>query len=525
MSDLEDRIANHKPTQQECELHNELVKKHSLKNLVYFAKIISHNNKTLIKIGSTQDIKCRTRLMELKYGQDMKMFAVFDCSIPIHKFIEMKIHKDQNIECFKFKKFPFETSNEVFLMDDQVIEKTIIATKEIIEQIKWKHMETLMADCDPKNKMMEFVKDQNTFMSIEQIAKETATKQDLLSFEKKFAMTIKNQMMKMIHEEVTLQNAAKKQKDSEIEKQSETLERKIEDYQTEELKNSEIEKQSETLKRKIEDYETEELKNSEIEKCEKQSKASKRKIEDCETEKQFVTKKKKQAPRRKTNFDLRIHQYSEDGKVWMKTFQTKKAVKKEFNKCNPKVLKRSTETDFEYLGFRWIMFNNPKCPQNRDDKLCETKGHMSRKITEPIVMIKCLEDKGEITLLEIEQCFENQTVAAANFQRMQRSNISSAIASQKVFHGFIWQKWSQCDEQLKKTFKGEMVKSKKEHPNSKPFIRLTIGENDKIIERKYFESITQIIKTHGGTDRSFKKEFKNEYGLWKGYRWESAFKK
>jgi prophage antirepressor-like protein len=107
--------------------HNALLNAYHKKYIVYFGKIKYINGKTLVKIGSTKDIK--NRIIDLiKIFGNMEIFRVFECAT--NEKFEKDLHKHDYIVQFAYKDLIVDTkSTEVFLMNTDEIHKAInIAT-------------------------------------------------------------------------------------------------------------------------------------------------------------------------------------------------------------------------------------------------------------------------------------------------------------------------------------------------------------------------------------------------------------
>ena len=121
--------------QHKCELstHKTLLKAYDKKNLVYICKLKKVNDKFIVKIGSTQDIK--ERLPNISKS--------FDCQEPVlldifennnYKKFERKIHQTPSISKYHEKVFKKDgtVSRETYLINDEIYQVFI----NIINQIK-----------------------------------------------------------------------------------------------------------------------------------------------------------------------------------------------------------------------------------------------------------------------------------------------------------------------------------------------------------------------------------------------------
>ena len=141
--------------QSKCELaiHNTLLKAYDKKNVVYICKFYNLNEKFVIKIGSTQDIKERLSNISNSFNcQQPLLIDVFEDNN--YKKFEKKIHQNESIIHYyeKIIKKNGSISRETYLINDlvykdfiktinQIKNELIPQTNKEIEEIKLKQQE------------------------------------------------------------------------------------------------------------------------------------------------------------------------------------------------------------------------------------------------------------------------------------------------------------------------------------------------------------------------------------------------
>jgi prophage antirepressor-like protein len=141
----QDNEVDRKLYQYKCELssHNTLLKVYDKKNIVYICKLYNtDNNKYVIKIGSTQDVKERLTNISNSFNcQEPLLLEIFENNN--YKKFERKIHHNEYVvqHYEKIEKKDGTTSRETYLVDDQVYTNFI----SIINKIKCE-----FASQDPK---------------------------------------------------------------------------------------------------------------------------------------------------------------------------------------------------------------------------------------------------------------------------------------------------------------------------------------------------------------------------------------
>ena len=121
--------------QHKCELstHNTLLKAYDKKNVVYICKFYKVNNKFVIKIGSTQNIKERLTNISSSFNcQEPLLLDIFENNN--YKKFERKIHHHEYLSQHyeKITKMDGTISRETYLIDDKIYQDFIT----IINQIK-----------------------------------------------------------------------------------------------------------------------------------------------------------------------------------------------------------------------------------------------------------------------------------------------------------------------------------------------------------------------------------------------------
>ena len=120
----------------EMSIHRALVDANHKEYIVYFGKIKEIDGKTLIKIGSTKDIKSSMSRLEKKFGY-MNMFHIIQCSS--NERFEKSLHNHIYIREFAYKESVNDmgqTSTEVFLMTDEEINKTVEIAKRNVHKYR-----------------------------------------------------------------------------------------------------------------------------------------------------------------------------------------------------------------------------------------------------------------------------------------------------------------------------------------------------------------------------------------------------
>jgi prophage antirepressor-like protein len=116
----------------EFKTHEMLIETFDNKNVVYFGKIKDmENDKILIKIGNTQDIRKRANALKNDYGS-MVFFRVFECTE--YKNFESFLHGHSEIKKYLYNNSVngMKISAEIFLMNKEEINKSVnIATRSI----------------------------------------------------------------------------------------------------------------------------------------------------------------------------------------------------------------------------------------------------------------------------------------------------------------------------------------------------------------------------------------------------------
>jgi len=120
-------------TKSEIAIHNTLLKAYHKKNVVYICKFYNTNDKFVIKIGSTQDIKERLANISNSFNcQQPLLIDVFENNN--YKKFEKKIHQTLAISQYyeKIEKKNGSISRETYLINDSIYKDFI----RIINQIK-----------------------------------------------------------------------------------------------------------------------------------------------------------------------------------------------------------------------------------------------------------------------------------------------------------------------------------------------------------------------------------------------------
>jgi len=141
--------------QSKCELaiHNTLLKAYDKKNVVYICKFYNLNEKFVIKIGSTQDIKERLSNISNSFNcQQPLLIDIFEDNN--YKKFEKKIHQNEGIMHYyeKIIKKDGSISRETYLINDlvykdfiktinQIKNELLPQTNKEIEEIKLKQQE------------------------------------------------------------------------------------------------------------------------------------------------------------------------------------------------------------------------------------------------------------------------------------------------------------------------------------------------------------------------------------------------
>lgn len=110
--------------------HKVLVNAFKKRNVVYFGKIRDEeNDKSFIKIGSTDDISVRITSLQKEFGSVI-LFHVIE--VPFNRMFEEYLQSHPRIVCYVYKDTIYEgrrSNGEVFLMTPQEIENTLTIAK------------------------------------------------------------------------------------------------------------------------------------------------------------------------------------------------------------------------------------------------------------------------------------------------------------------------------------------------------------------------------------------------------------
>ena len=117
--------ANHFKNIAKKSTHQSYIEAYANKYVVYFGRIRNlDNNTTLIKIGSTKDIRTRAGTLQSEFG-NMEIFKVIDC--PCNEMFERFLHNHKDIQKHAYKDVIHEgrRSHEVFALNSEDLLKTV----------------------------------------------------------------------------------------------------------------------------------------------------------------------------------------------------------------------------------------------------------------------------------------------------------------------------------------------------------------------------------------------------------------
>jgi prophage antirepressor-like protein len=117
--------ANHFKDIAQKSTHQSYIEAYANKYVVYFGRIRSlDSDLTLIKIGSTKDIRTRAVSLKAEFG-NMEIFKVIDC--PCNEMFERFLHNHKDIQKHAYKDVIHEghRSHEVFALNTEELIKTI----------------------------------------------------------------------------------------------------------------------------------------------------------------------------------------------------------------------------------------------------------------------------------------------------------------------------------------------------------------------------------------------------------------
>jgi prophage antirepressor-like protein len=124
-SSAESTVHQNVLTREEELMHNTILDCNDNRRLLYMGKIKIIGDKTLIKIGATEDVKARTRALRQQFGS-FHIFKVFilDNCYQLEEFIKYK----PEFQKYKYKEEVYQCnkSTEIYLMPEDVIHKVIV---------------------------------------------------------------------------------------------------------------------------------------------------------------------------------------------------------------------------------------------------------------------------------------------------------------------------------------------------------------------------------------------------------------
>jgi prophage antirepressor-like protein len=174
-----------------CELstHNTLLKAYDKKNIVYICKFNNRDNKYVIKIGSTQDVKERlTNISNSFQCQEPLLLDIFENNN--YKKFERKIHHHEYIiqHYEKIEKKDGTISRETYLIDDAIYQNFI----DIINKIKGEFVPQDIKEIEELKIMQQDQKIKLSELKLQQLQIELEIKKADLEL-KKINSTIVNQ--------------------------------------------------------------------------------------------------------------------------------------------------------------------------------------------------------------------------------------------------------------------------------------------------------------------------------------------
>ena len=145
--------------QEKQKTHKKMVELFHQKNIVYVCKMKEmENNKFIIKIGSSQDIKQRMTQLPIEYNMIPLLLDVFE-SVS-HVRLEKNIHKNTGIKSLQhqLKKKDNTLSRETYLVNEDEYENIIQIIKKEIKKISTEEEAGKMVDLEIKKTELEIKK-------------------------------------------------------------------------------------------------------------------------------------------------------------------------------------------------------------------------------------------------------------------------------------------------------------------------------------------------------------------------------
>ena len=145
--------------QEKQKTHKKMIELFHQKNIVYVCKMKEmENNKFIIKIGSSQDIKQRMTQLPIEYNMIPLILDVFESVSYVR--LEKNIHKNTGIKSLQhqLKKKDNTLSRETYLVNEDEYEKVIQIIKKEIKKVLTEEESGKMVDLEIKKTELEIKK-------------------------------------------------------------------------------------------------------------------------------------------------------------------------------------------------------------------------------------------------------------------------------------------------------------------------------------------------------------------------------
>lgn len=384
-----------------CDLivHKNLIKAYDQKNVIYICKLRNVDDKKLIKIGSSQNIK--ERIGHLNGQYDNILATLLDIvEINNYRKFEKYLHNNDYIKNYYHKILRKDgvESKETYLVTDSELEyflKIINENKknyQDIDLIKAEELKLQYMDKEVKK---------------EQISLEKAT----ISLEKEKLLLEKEKII--LEKELALI----KQKELELEIKKFNLENNIKNIVNQEESQKE-----------------QDLNNSE----EYDDNSSCKSEEDIDLTKiNFYCKKMKvstKAPR--------VYQYNPDNletplNIYESPSEVERSKELEHLKISPVPLRTAAQNNTIYKGFRWFFVKRDESPPEKIPETCQTS-HSS-----PQVKLLAMIDIKKTKIMEV-YASQKEAVEARN---MKSNSFTRAIQQYSISSGHYWKFFEDCPQE------------------------------------------------------------------------------
>ena len=376
-----------------CDLivHKSLIKAYDLKNVVYICKLRNVDDKKLIKIGSSQNIK--ERIGHLNGQYDNILATLLDIvEINNYRKFEKYLHNNDYIKNYYHKILRKDgvESKETYLVTDAELEYFL----KIINENKKNYQD------------IDLIKAEE--LKLQYMDKEVEKEQ--ISLEKEKLLLEKEKII--LEKELALI----KQKELELEIKKFNLENNIKNI--------------------VEFHE--ELNNSENDNYKDDDNSSCKSEEDIDLTKiNFYCKKMKvstKAPR--------VYQYNPDDletplNIYESPSEVERSKELDYLKISPVPLRSASQNNTIYKGFRWFFVKRDESPPEKISETCQTT-HSS-----PQVKLLAMIDIKKTKIMEVYTS-QKEAVEARN---MKSNSFTRAIQQYSISSGHYWKFFEDCPQE------------------------------------------------------------------------------